>query len=413
MTFNQTILTAFLVAVSTILLIGCGGGAVSNSPSLAETPYGISLEESASGQDARVRYSGVRLDVIVPVFDPNIPEDPDDYEKLSVWPELRRTEAIRFAMALKDEIQNTNVFGSVRATPDIKVSGDLFVSGKILTSNGEDVKIEVQVNDISGARWMKKTYSHRVKEYHWQDIRQSGNDPYRPVFRQAATDIAKLLKKKSSEDLLNLRAISEIQFASAFSEADFSHHLEVKNKRVTLASLPAEDDPKLIRTRAIRVADGLFMDKMQSHYTEFVNTTNDSYVSWQEYSMESAKAQREAKSKASIQALGGILLLIGAAAAADNSSFDDDVTTAAIAAAAVGGMVMMKKSFATSREGKFHLDNLREHGSSLNLEIAPQVIKLEETTYTLQGDTKSQYRQWQKFLKEEMYERENTPAVQL
>ena len=399
-----------LVATISLYLTACGGGAaVSTAP--AKTPFGISFEESPGNRKWTEQYSGVRLDVAVPVFDPNIPEDPDDYEKLGVWPELRRTEAIRFAVALKDEIRNTNVFGSVRTTPDVVVSADLYVTGKIIESNGEDVEIKVEVHDISGKRWMRKTYKHRVKEYHWQNVRQQGKDPYQPMFANVASDIAKLLKKKSPEELTAIRAISEIQFASAFSHENFAHHLEVKNNKVSLVSLPAMDDPMLVRTRALRVIDSTFEDKMQTHYVDFVARTNDSYASWQQHSMSAAKAKREADSKASMQALGGLLLLIGAAAAADNSS-NDTLTNVAVTGAAIGGVMMLQKSFASNAEGKYHRDNLMELGASLNLEVAPQVVQVEEQTYTLQGDMKSQYRQWQAFLKA-LYEAEATPAVQL
>ncbi len=408
--FKRTTAIIF-VSIISLYLTACGGAAISTSSAPAKAPFGISLEDSDAGQGWSEQYRGVRLDVVVPVFDPNIPEDSDDYEKLGIWPELRRTEAIRFAVAMRDELDSTNVFADVRTTPGAAVSGDLYVTGKIIKSNGEDVEIEIQVHDISGARWMKKTYKHRVKEYHWQNIRQSGKDPYQPVFQSAAQNIAALLKKKSDDDLATLRAISELQFASAFSHENFAHHLEVRNKRVKLVSLPAVDDPMLVRTRAIRVLDGQYMDKVQDHYEDFVVKTAPSYISWQEHSMASAKAQREAKSKATMQAIGAALLLFGAAAAADNSS-NDTTTNAAIAGAAVGGVMLMQKSFAANAEGKYHRDNLMELGNSMNLEVAPQVVQFENQTITLQGDLKSQLRQWREFLKS-FYELEATPSVQL
>ena len=412
MEYKRKTAHGLITAILAMALTACGGSAALNTaPTQINSPFGISLEEDAAGQGWSDQYSGVRLDVIVPVFDPNIPKDSDQYEKLGIWPELRRTEAIRFAVALKNELDNTNVFANVRTTPDVAVSGDLYVTGKIIKSNGEDVEIAVQVHDISGARWMKKSYKHRVKEYHWQNVRQAGKDPYQPVFQKVAKDVAALLKKKSNDDLATVRAISEIQFASTFAPESFGHHLRQQNKRIKLASLPAVDDPMLVRTRAIRVLDGQYMEKVQDHYDQFVAETNPSYVAWQEHSMSSAKAEREAKSKAGLQALGGLLLLVGAAAAADNSS-DDTLTNAAVAGAAVGGIMLMQDSFASNAEGKYHRGNLMELGSSLNLEVAPQVVQIEDTTYTMQGDLKAQLRQWRTFLKQ-FYALEATPDVQL
>jgi hypothetical protein len=44
------------------------------------------------------------IDVIIPVFDPGLPEDPSDYDDENIWPELRRAEANRFAHKLKEKL---------------------------------------------------------------------------------------------------------------------------------------------------------------------------------------------------------------------------------------------------------------------------------------------------------------------
>ena len=411
MMLKRTISIALLTIIS-LYLAACGGtSAVVSSSTAPKTPFGISLEQSPNSEGWSEQYTGVRLDVVVPLFDPNIPSDPDDYEKEGIWPELRRTEAIRFAVSLSDEIKATNAFNSVRVTPDVAVSGDLFVSGKILESNGEDIRIEVQVHDISGKRWMKRTYKHRVKEYHWQSSRTSATDPYNPVFKKAAADILKLLKKKSSEDLAEIRATSQLQFAATLSPDAFAQHLEVKNNRLKLVSLPAVNDPLLVRTNGMRVQDAIFMDDMQKHYTGFVHTTNASYINWQQHSMESAKAQREAEGRANAQAIGGFLLLLGAAAIADNNR-DDTGAALAATAAAVGGISMLQNSFAANSESKYHHDILVEHGESFNREVEPKVILVEGQKFEIRGSVVTQYQKWRETLKL-LHEHESPPPVQL
>ena len=403
-------ISLLILVVAAAFLVGCGASG-GTSVAANKSPFGLNLGVSSDTQVAS-RHDGERLDVIVPVFDPGIPEDPDEYEKLGIWPELRRTEAIRFAELLKQELQETQVFGDVRVAPDTAVTGDLYVIGTIRKSNGEDFEINLVARDVSGKRWMKQTYKHRVKEYHWQDIRQKGKDPYQPVFQKAASDLVKRLKKRSPKELSELRAITELRFAAAFVEDAFSEHLTYENKKIALVSLPADEDPMLVRTRAIRVADGLFMDKMQTHYRDFVRNTSSSYVAWQEHSLSSAKAARKAKNKAALQGIAGALLLIGAAAAAaDNDSYDPYVAAGATAAA-VSGVVMLQNSFATNAEGRFHRDNLMELGQSLNFEVAPQVVEVEDTTVTLRGDVQAQFIQWQQFLLK-LYQEEAVPITQL
>ena len=417
---NKIVLTMFknakpsiylmLFTIVALLLSGCGMGGSRVSESSNATPYGLTLEDS-SEETQHEQYSGVRLDVVVPVFDPGIPEDPDEYEKLGIWPEIRRTEAIRFAVALKKELQKTNSFGDIRVSPDKMVAADLFVLGKIEKSNGEDIKISVSVYDISGQRWMQKNYKHRVKEYHWQDLRQKGEDPYQPAFEKVAKDIKKLLKKRSPERLAELRVLSEILFANVFVEEAFAEHIKIKNKKVSLESLPAENDPMLARTRAVRVVDGLFMDSMQGHYHSFVEQTNDSYVAWQEHSLTESKQMRKAKTKSAAQGIfAGLLLLGAAAAAADSDTYYDPAASNAMLAATVSGVMLMQESFASSAEGKYHRDNLMELGQSLNFEVAPQVIEHEQTTVTLRGDVQEQFLQWRSYLKK-LYAQEMTPST--
>ncbi len=408
--FKNRVFAPISIAAMAIGLTGClpDGSSVSGS---SGTELGLRLGVADSPQAAQALPDIVRLDVIVPVFDPNIPEDSDQYEKLGIWPEVRRTEASRFAGLMKQELQATKAFGDVLVTPGTSVTGELYVLGKILKSNGEDVKFEISVYDISQRRLMQKTYEHRVKEYHWKSVRTKESDPYRSAFKKTAEDIVKLLKKQSPERLERLQTIADLQFASAFAPEVFGEHLEVEDKRLKLISAPAAEDPMLSRTRALRVMDRVYLDNMQIHYENFIRTTNDSYAAWQEFSMESAKAAREAKSKAASQAILGGLLLLGAAYAASESN-DDVGTSLAGTAAAVGGVVMLQKSFASSAEGKFHRDNLIELGQSLDIEIAPQVIKVEEEAIELQGGVEQQYRQWRAMLLR-MYEFERIPNVQL
>ena len=93
-----------------------------------------------------------KLDIIIPEFDPGIPKTDEEMEEARIWPELRRAEAVRFALKLKEELENTGRFGAVRVTPSSEATGDVYVLGKILESNGKDVEISVDVYDISGSK---------------------------------------------------------------------------------------------------------------------------------------------------------------------------------------------------------------------------------------------------------------------
>ena len=82
-------------------------GCASNNTKLS-TGVGPSLASSYSNQKGiNSAPSLPKLDVIIPVFDPGLPQDPDDYEDENIWPEIRRAEANRFAYKLKEKLDET------------------------------------------------------------------------------------------------------------------------------------------------------------------------------------------------------------------------------------------------------------------------------------------------------------------
>ncbi len=399
-------LTNVVAAVAVAMLAGCAG--------LSSGPV-VGPRIDPSEDEVIVPYRGVRLDVVVPVFDPGIPENPDDYEAEGVWPELRRAEANRFAVALKRELQTTGVFGDVHVMPTASATGDLYVNGAIVRSNGEDLEIEVTVVDINGEHWMSRTYEHRVKEYFWEDLRNAGKDPYRPALRRVAEDIADLVKDRTEQELTTLRRVTELRFARIFSKEAFSEYLEDDGRSVTLTALPDRNDPMLLRTRAVRVQDGLFMDRLQSHYAGFVQRTDSSYTAWQEHAMLASKNRREAEGDAFWQGVAGAgLTVLGLAAVVASAATNNPAASAGSliggVAAAIGGVALLEKSFKSSAEGEVHADVLSELGQSLNIEVTPQNINLEGTTTELTGDANEQFRQWRTFLRD-LYAVERVPDV--
>lgn len=359
-----------------------------------------------------------KLDVIIPVFDPGIPEDDaaleDDEE---VWPELRRAEAVRFALILKEKIEATGKFGAVRVTPNAEATGDLYVIGKIIESNGLDVEIGVDVFDISGAKWYDEEYEHEVPEKFFKSIRNKGKDPYDPVFVEAAQDLVEHLDDADDTELALLKPVTEMRFGANFSEESFSEYIKDDGGEIELTGLPSEDDPMLRRIRAIWVRDQLYVDNLQQHYEAFNAKMAPSYTVWQKQSQEAQIALNEARVKQTTQIVGGVLLAIlgvGLAAASSNSgnAARSAGAFAGAAAAGVGSVILFSEGFKTGNETKFHASTLEELGESVDSELAPQVVEFEGETKKLTGNAAKQFAEWRSFLKQ-VYEQEKTPEKQL
>jgi len=313
---------------------------------------------------------------------------------------------------MKKALEDTGQLGAVRVAPDQKVTGDLYVLGKINESNGEDVAINIKVVSIDGKTWFSKNYKHRVDEYSLTSVRSQNENPYQPVFDQAATDIVKRMHIQRQNYLEQLNLLTEVRFAYSMSDDSFAQFLKFRGTRVELAQAPSDSDPMFRRIHQYRVEDQLFTDSMQQYYNDFSKKVESSYQTWQEAAFTESKAAREARSKAAWQAFAGILMIgLGAVAASNSSDYSVSSDVAAISGITAGA-VLLGSSAQNYQESKFHQETLMELGKDVDIEVAPQVIEFEEKTIQLTGDATSQFNQWRAALKR-IYAEEQTPKLQL
>lgn len=378
------------------------------------TATGPQLASSFEEQASEVTYSGPRLDVIIPAFSPGLSEDEANYEEEGIWPELRRAEANRFAFKLKQALEDTGKFGAVRVTPDNTASGDLYVLGEIVESNGMDLEFDMEVVDISGKQWLDENIEHEVSEGFYKNPRNEGKDAYDPAFEEAANRIVAALLEQQQRRLAELKQIADLRFGASFNEQAFLPYLNTDAQPMTVTAMPSDADPLFQRVKSVRVREQLFIDNLQQDYSGFSQQMEDSYLVWQKASFTEMQLRKEAKTKSWMKIAGGVLLVAAAiAAAASGEPYDNNIgADIAAVAAGVGGAVLINSGFTSREEAKMHQDAINELGESVNLEMSPQVISFEEKTVELTGDVEEQFQQWRAFMAQ-MYELEATPETQL
>ncbi len=64
----------------------------------------------------------------------------------------------------------------------------------------------------------------------------------------------------------------------------------------------------------------------------------------------------------------------------------------------LGGGYLLKSGLEKRNEAEIHVQALDELGQSLEAEITPQVIELEDRTVMLSGNVEDQYAQWREIL---------------
>ncbi|MDC0069281.1 hypothetical protein OAL10_10910 [Gammaproteobacteria bacterium] len=393
----QKLVSSFFII---IILTGCA-----SNVSTPRGSYGLSVPVENTA-----KLTAGKLSVVIPIMDPGLPKNTDEYLAKAIWPELRRAESNRFSVMLKNSMEKTKAFTSVRVVPDKTAQAHLYAEGRIVKSNGEDLHLTIEVSDIAGKTRLRRTYRHRVKEYDLEDPRKNEADLYAPIFEEIAEDIAALGGKMRTRDLDRIKIIEELSFAHAFSPEYFSNYISVSNKgRKKLVYAPDEKDPMLKRIKALRIRDQMFIDNIQTDYNEFRMAMDKDYVIWQRQSYVESKAAREAKAAATTSAIFGTLLLAGGIAAAASSDYYDPALYGGAVAAGVGAAVI-KNAVEKSRDAKAHRESLSELGKSLNIQITPRVMELEDREIKLEGTAHEQYKTWRLFLKD-FYELESTPDV--
>ena len=393
--FSSLVYRTFSIVLATMLVLTMGGEIRAQSFDLEKKAREVAGPPPV--KFARTSHQP-KLDVIIPVFDPNIP----DKDKAQVWPEVRRAEANRFALMTKQALEKSGAFGAVRVAPDDSAFGEIYVHGKILRANGEDVRIEITVNDIRGKKkaWIKKKiFKHRVQGSFFHSTRTRGTDAYAPVFDQIAVEIVKVLSKKKKKDLKNLASITQMRFASMFGQEYFGKYTKVKGGSYKLVGLPAEDDPIYTKIQTMRIQEQMFVDSLQPHYEAFATKMNPHYYAWQEHAMPIARERRKEKKKATWAAIGAVAL--GAAAVASDSRTGSTI-------AGVGAGLLAVKSIKDFGDANASSKVLDEMGDTLNLDMGTQVVEFEGVQTELTGDAVEQFLGYRLHLKK-IFELERTP----
>lgn len=338
------------------------------------------------------------IDVGVQVFEPDLESVPDE---LLRFEGIREAEAVWVAEQLKDTLQSTQAWGVVRVIPDDRVVIDLKISGKILQSDGEIMRLAVRAVDSTGEVWLNQNYEQQISHYAYSPA-QAGNEPFQGIYNEISNDLFALLAQKPATERLELRKITSIQFARDFSPEAFDEYLvENENGTLQLDRLPAENDPMLERIERIRTRDEMFVDVLQDYYRGFTAEMDDPYKIWREQSYRETLLIQQLEDSAAARKLGGWLALIGGVAA---QFTDSQVASWAGQVAIYAGLETIRSGYMFEDEALLHVQTLTELGDSLEQELQPSVIELQDRTVTLAGTVRDQYEEWRSILRQMYYE---------
>ena len=373
------------------ILLGFVGAALiaCSTTTVKSTEYVQVVQDTAPNED-------LLMDIGVTVFDPGIDElDRDEEERVS--PEIRNAEARYAPYLLAETLQRSGNWGVVRVLPNETSTTDIYIHGQILQSDGEGMRINVSVRDSTGAIWYTKEYEEHISEFAYEASQRQANDPFQVVYNNIANDLLAWRKANLTEQrIASIRTISELQFARNFAPELFEQYLSVNNRGITqIERLPADNDPALERIREIRLRDNLFVDTVQDYYANYARQMRVPYDSWREQSYQATMELDQLEASARRRFIAGTVAIVGGIAAATSSNAA--VQTGALVGVGAGAY-MIKSGFDKNAEAEIHIAALQELGESLEQEVAPRMIDLDDRTIMLNGTVEEQYQQWREIL---------------
>lgn len=257
--------------LTAVLLVACTHVKVSDSETLR-------IDNSDSLPEAAL------LDIVITVLDPLLEElDP---ELGSPIDGMRFAESRYMSWQLGRTLQRSGQWGRVTVQPIALAQGDMLVSGKILQSDGQTLRMQIQVQDSAERLWFDRQYLQIISSSEREEITQEQPFPFTAMLNRIANDILAWRNRNLQQsDLVQLRQMTDMQFALASAPDTYSEYVAAGDTGLSLQRLPAVDDPIYARIAEIRLRNDSLVDVLQDNYNLFNRSIEEPYLGFLERSL--------------------------------------------------------------------------------------------------------------------------------
>ncbi len=345
------------------------------------------------------------LDIGILPLDPNIPKQSETETENRIIPDVRKAESRFIAWHLKDTLELTGNWGAVRVIPEPSEVVDIQIKGRILVSDGEQLKVRMRATDSTGRVWLDKVYRDTASKFSYRAPKE---DPFQDLYNDIANDLLRARQRYSARDITGIRQVSMLKYARSLSPDAFGGYLKESRGHIEVTRLPADSDAMLSRVNRIKEQEYLFIDTLDDYYGRFYREMKPSYDEWRFATYDEAVRLRQMQKQARNRLLSGAALIAGGIyAAGESRTWAGD---AAATGAVVGGIGAIKSGLDRRKEAEIHAESLRELSQSLGAEITPYVLDIEGKTIELTGTADAQYQKWRGILKEIYAEETGIPV---
>lgn len=342
------------------------------------------------------------LDVGIVLLGSGIDELDDDS---AAYASIRKSEAVWFSSQLKRAMDSSNAWALVRTKPSQGLVTGLTVEGHIIESNGEVVSLKIKAQDATGKQWLDKEYFERASAYAYNPEIDFDQDPFQAIFNEIANDLFDYRASLTGTELSRIRSVAKVRVARDFVPNAFEQFLTQDDQGIyQLQRLPADNDPMMLRIDRIKARNDLFLDVIEDYYRGFSKNMSLPYEEWRKLSYKEVLYERQLRDQARKEQIAGIAAItVGVVAGA---SSDSRSSRAAGAVSSVAGAGIFRRGFFKVDQANTHLETLRELGASLESELEPSIIDLQDRSITLSGTVEDQFKEWRGIL-QKIFENEN------
>lgn len=363
---------------------------------------GLVLNDRAGSLDkpATELADGQLLDVWIETFEPGeLPVDKQLAQGLSI--DIREAEARYIPIHLRDTMEKTGYWGSVRVVPAVSEGGEVLLRGRILSSDGGELRLEISARDATGRVWFNRVYGLAVGADAY-GASSPDAEIFQGLYNVIANDLARYRNGLSSADVLQIRRVAKMRFARDLAPDAFARYLRIDDDgRYDIIGLPAANDPMNRRILAIRERDFMLIDTLNGHFDNFFLEMQDPYAEWRSARSEEADALRAVQRSAWQRKALGLAAIAGAIALGAASNSDTRIRTGTLRDVMVlGGIYAVKTGFDKDGETTIHRAAIEELDASFSAEAGPLVVDIEGETHELTGSAETQYAQWRGLLRQ-------------
>lgn len=370
--------------IALLILITLGACSQTRLPSIDIEPLRPSVGEVQLNHTSQPPHRSLQIDVAINVFDVKVDESEAMEFGEWIFTEIRDNESYYLPYVLRNTLLESNQWGAVRVLPSNDPSVDLQIKGSVLASDGKQIVLHVKATDSAGRVWLDQEYADiAIAADFPADTRYSQGspfdnttfiEPFQDIYNQISNSLVELREGLTEQQIINLKRISQMVYASDLAPESFQRNLIKKGESelLSVVSLPAEEDPMIKRVNDMRVRHHLFIDTVDEYYASLFEKMQPAYVLWRKYSFERINEEIEA----------GLTPY-------DYQDYGRS-----------GRYLTLTQRYDRYRWSKIFEMEYQEISAGFNNEVAPAILTLNEKVHGLSGTMEEQYIQWRRILRQ-------------